>query len=188
VAFVAGAVLAPRQTPEALPLRNFLLGFAAASLVAFLPTWVMDDDGPAPRYLAELVIPIAILAGPGCVALDRVLSDLVGEGWSRAIGFALASCAVVMFVTVASNRMPLLWEREGLYREVNERDLHDALIVVRAKHPTRYTRNGPTFDRSVIYVRGGLASVQELGAWFPGRRIFEATEGWKWGFELVGRP
>lgn len=188
VAFTVGALLVPRQPPGALPLRNFVLGLVGITIASFLPTWVMDDDGPAPRYLSQLVVPVALLAAPGVIALDRALTDLVGAGWSRATGILLASCAVVMFVAVATVRLPKVWEREGLYVGVKERELHGAVILVKAKHPTRYTRNGPRFDGSVIYVRPGLASIEEIGAWFPGRRIFEATEGWKWGFTLVGQP
>jgi len=75
--------------------------------------------------------------------------------------------------------------REGLFDEVEARGLHDAVVVVHAEYPTRYTRNGSTFDGSVLYVRSGIATDAEIASWFPGRTIYEATEGRTWSIRPV---
>jgi hypothetical protein len=75
-----------------------------------------------------------------------------------------------------------------LAREVSARGLHDAVVVVHAQFPSRYTRNGPTFDSPVLYVRSGVASDAEIATWFPGRTVYEATEGRPWSIRPVVPP
>ncbi|MBV9947489.1 MAG: glycosyltransferase family 39 protein [Myxococcales bacterium] len=180
--FVAmtGLALLSRGPGEQRSLRNFLVGLVVAPALAFLPTWIMADDGPNTRYLSTMIVPIALLAGPGWAEVERRVAELLGEDGGRAVALFSAALAVVMFVSVASARLPAVFQREGLYRAVRGLHLHDAVVVVKAGNPTRYTRNGPTFDGSVLYVRPDEASRAELSSWFPGRSLYEAHEGWIW--------
>ena len=59
------------------------------------------------------------------------------------------------------------------------------MVVVHAEFPSRYTRNGPTFDGSVLYVRAGVATDAQIAAWFPGRTLYEAHEGRPWTIRPV---
>jgi hypothetical protein len=133
-----------------------------------------------PRYLSSLVIPVAILAGPGWNMVSEVLTPRIGEAWVRAIASSGVVLGALGFAAFLDTRVPALLVRDGLYREVEDRGLHDAIVMVRAEFPTRYLRNGPYFEGSVLYVRPDQASPETLAAWFPGRVIYEAREGRAW--------
>ncbi len=69
----------------------------------------------------------------------------------------------------------------GLYDAVEAAHVEQGVVVVRAEWPTRYARNGPFYDRPVLYVSAPAdTSVAEVAALFPGRPVYEATEGRRW--------
>jgi 4-amino-4-deoxy-L-arabinose transferase-like glycosyltransferase len=185
VLFVVGAVSVGRAGPHLRPFRNLAVAWLLVAMVAFFAMISFDDDGPLPRYLSPLLVPLAFLAGPGWIALADGVGSVVG---ARAVrGLAVLGIALGMgaFAQNLDKRLPLLWTREGLYREVDAQGLHDAVVVVRAEYPTRYTRSGPGYDGPVLYVRPGLATLSELASWFPGRTIYEAIEGRPWSLHAM---
>ena len=79
-----------------------------------------------------------------------------------------------------------MWEREGLTRSVDQAGIRDAVVVVRAQHPSRYARNGGLFDRSVLYLSApATTSGETVAAAFPERAIWEAHEGDPWTLTRV---
>jgi hypothetical protein len=180
VLFVLGAALVWRSAPASRRLYAFALGVFASPPLALIVTHALPDDGPLPRYLSTSLIPMAFFAGPGWIAVEAQLSTLVGAVCSRVIAALMVGLAIISFVCIIGFRTPLLWEREGLYRAAVERGLHDAVVIVRSRHATLYTRNGPTLDGSVLYVRPDVADPGAILSWFPGRTVYEAIEGRPW--------
>jgi hypothetical protein len=131
---------------------------------------------------------MAFFAGPGWIAVEAQLSTLVGAARSRGIAALMVGLGITSFVCIIGFRMPLLWDREGLYRAAVERGLHDAVVIVRSRHATQYTRNGPTLDGSVLYVRPDIADPAAILSWFPGRTIYEATEARPWTLRALSPP
>jgi hypothetical protein len=83
-------------------------------------------------------------------------------------------------------RTPEIGVREGLSNAVAEKGIADGVVVVRAEYPTRYARNGPFFDRPVLYVSApGGTTLDEVAAAFPGRPLYEAREGRPWSVARV---
>jgi len=52
--------------------------------------------------------------------------------------------------------------------------LQNAVVIVKAAHPTRFTRNGPTFEGPVIYVSNWGVDDRTLAGYFPGRSAYVA--------------
>ena len=157
--------------------RRFVTTLGAMCGVILL-TVGADDDGARPRYLSTVLIPMAFLAGPGwkiaAGALARTLSPLAG----RIVGVAVWGLAPIQLGSFLVQRTPQIWAREGLELGVSEQGIEDGVVVVRAEYPTRYARNGPFFDRRVLYVSPPRStSLDEVRAAFPGRAVYEAHEG-----------
>jgi hypothetical protein len=54
-------------------------------------------------------------------------------------------------------------------------------VVVRAQWPTRFARNGPFFDRPVLYLSAPAdMTVDAIAEKYPSRPLYEATEGAPW--------
>jgi hypothetical protein len=180
-----GAFAIPGDEP-ARRLRNFSVALIACYVLALLPTIADADDGARPRYLSITLIPVAYLASagfaPACEALvarfgPRVRTVVV----ALALIFAPAQLAAFLI-----GHVPLVREREGLTRSVEQVGVRDAVVVVRAQHPSRYARNGGLFDRSVLYLSAPAATrCETVAAAFPGRAIWEAREGDPWTLTRV---
>lgn len=179
--FIVGVQLARRAPSSFGPITTFALGVFAMSLFAMIfMQGGGQDDGPVPRYLSHDLIVIAFFAGPAWIALEAQLVNVLGVHGSRGVVALMVGLAVASFVSVVGHRTPKLWLRQGLYEAVAEHRLHDAAVIVRAEPVTMYTRNGPTFDRSVLYLRPDVASPEAIAAWFPERTLYEATPGRPW--------
>ncbi len=186
---IALAIVGVRASPpEASRFRDVLLALAAVTTASLIPLHTAPDDGALPRYITSLVIPLALFAGPGWIAIEEALHSRVSRAWSNGAGLTLVALGALSFAAFLDLRLPAVWMREGLAREVEARGLTNAVVVVHAQFPSRYTRNGPTFDGPVLYVRAGVASDAEIAAWFPGRTIYEATEGRPWSIHPVVPP
>ena len=180
-----GAFAIPDDHP-ARRLRTFSVVLIASYVLALLPTIADVDDGARPRYLSITLIPVAFLAAagfaPACEALvarfgPRVRTAVV----TLALVFAPAQLAAFLI-----GHVPLVWEREGLTRSVEQAGLRDAVVVVRAQHPSRYARNGGLFDRSVLYLSApATTSGETVAAAFPQKAIWEAHEGDPWTLTRV---
>ena len=175
-----GAFAIGREHP-ARSMRTFSVALVATYLGALLLTIADVDDGARSRYLSSALIPVAFLSAagfaPACAALasrfgPRVRTTLV----VMALVFAPAQLAAFLVA-----RVPQVWKREGLYRAVEGAAVHDAIVVVRAAHPSRYARNGGLFDRPVLYLSApATTSAETIAAAFPDRAIWEANEGDPW--------
>lgn len=162
-------------------LRSFSLALIAAFVLALLPSIADGDDGARPRYLSITLIPVAFLAaagfGPACAALAsrfgvRIRAIVMGA----ALVFGLVQLSAFL-----AHRVPMVWHREGLYKVVEKTGLRDAVVIVRAKYPTRYARNGGLFDRDVLYLSPPpTVAGATVAAAYPGRAIWEAREGDPW--------
>jgi hypothetical protein len=182
---IFGAFAIPSGHP-ARRLRTFSLVLIATYVVALLPMIADVDDGARPRYLSITLIPVAFLAaagfGPACEALvarfgPRVRTAVV----ALALIFAPAQLGAFLI-----GHVPAVWKREGLTRSVAQAGLRDAVVVVRAQHPSRYARNGGLFDHSVLYLSApATTSGQTVAAAFPGKAIWEAHEGDPWTLTRV---
>lgn len=162
-------------------MRNLAIAIAAVPLTALLVIVADPDDGARPRYLSTTLLSIAFLSGPGWDATMTALRTLVGQRLGRAtVVFALLA-APVKVGAFLGYRIPEMWVREGLFDEARAAQIEQGVVIIRAEWPTRYARNGPFFDRPVLYLSASPeTTVEEVAALYPGRPVYEAFEGRRW--------
>ena len=178
------AVVGARAIGAEHPART-MRDFAAA--IALIPTALLfvsvadPDDGARSRYLSTVLIPIAFLTGPGWDAASSALVSLLGPRLTRATAWAAIVTAPVRVGAFLGHRIPETWSREGLFTAVRSAGITSGVVIIRAEWPTRYARNGPFFDRPVLYVSAPAAmTADEVAALYPGRPLYEAFEGRVW--------
>jgi hypothetical protein len=175
-----------RESSRAAPVRRFALAWIAVSFGALLVTFADYDDGARPRYLSTALIPVVWLASPGWRVAAAALTERVGVAVTRAIGVVVGLLSPLQLGAFLVMRTPAIWVREGLEKAVAARGIREGVVIVRATYPTRYARNGPFFERPVLYVSAPEATrADEIASAFPGRAIFEAREGSPWTVERV---
>ncbi len=166
-----------RGDPQRARLRAFVLTWIALVGGSLLFTYAGYDDGARPRYLSAALLPMALLAGPGWRVGFSALAERVGPRWARAVAVVIAVLPPVQLGSFLVARTPEIWLREGLSKAVEARPIRDGVVIVRATYPTRYTRNGPFFDRPVLYVSAPApGDVAGVAAAFPGKPIYEARQ------------
>lgn len=172
---------------RARPMRNVLVAIVVIALIAFIPTIASGgDDGPRPRYLTTTLFAVAILAGPGWPVIRDMLRDRVGDRLAGALGVLAVVMGFVLVGSLVIDRANLVRQREGLYARVRDDGVAEGVIVVRAQWPTRFARNGPFFDRPLLYLSAPPdVSVEAVAAAYPDRPVYEAFEGSPW--KLVRR-
>ena len=162
-------------------LRTFSVALIGSYVVALLPTIADVDDGARPRYLSITLVPVAFLAAAGFAPACAALAARFGSGVRTAVVALALLFAPAQLAAFLVGHLPLVWKREGLARSVEQAGLQNAVVVVRAEHPSRYARNGGLFDRSVLYLSAPAAtSGDEIAEAFPGRAVWEAREGETW--------
>lgn len=167
-----------READRVVRLAGMLVALFAASL---LVTVGGTDDGARPRYLSTTLLPIALLAAPGWRVAADLLREKLGPRVLRAVAVVVWVLPVIQLGAFLYWRTPEIWVREGLGQAVAGQGITDGIVVVRAEYPTRYARNGPFFDRPVLYVSAPAStSVENVAAAFPGRPLYEAHEGRHW--------
>jgi 4-amino-4-deoxy-L-arabinose transferase-like glycosyltransferase len=178
-----GAVAIGRDH-RARPMRTFAISLIAAYAIALLFTVADPDDGARPRYLSITLIPIAFLAAGGFASARAAIASRFG----RRAGSLAAVVAVVFALAQVGSflqmHIPRLWRREGLYKITAALD-RSAIVIVRARYPSRYARNGPFFDGVEYLSVPADTSVQAVRAAFPNRQIWEAHEGEPWTLNRV---
>jgi hypothetical protein len=166
-------------------LRNFCIALVALSVFALLFTKANPDDGPRPRYLAPILVPLAVLAGagfaPACAVIDAQFGPLVRK---VIVGAALLF-GLGQFAAFLQGRVPQMWKREGVFVTAESLGLHDAVVVVRAQYPTQYARNGPWFEGTLFLSPPPSTPAEEIAAAYPDRPVWEAFEGEKWRFVKI---
>ncbi len=166
-----------RDNARAAPLRRF----AGLLLVLFpgvlLFTMSGFDDGARPRYLSMTLLPLAWLAGPAWRGAKELLRERIGRRATAIVGVVIWVLPLAQLASFLGEHIPQVWVREGVARAAEAAGIRDGVIVVRAEYPTRYARNGPFMDRSVLYVSvPATTSIDEVAEAFPGRPVFEAHE------------
>jgi hypothetical protein len=174
------------EEPRTHPARRFasvlVLLFAASLFVTIGGT----DDGARPRYLSTAMIPLALLAAPGWRVAARLLGQRLGPLALRVVAGVVWGLPVIQLGAFLVERTPQLWVREGLQKAVAADGIGEGVVLVRAEYPTRYARNGPFFDRPVLYASPPTTtSIDEVALAFPGRPLYEAHEGKAWTVERV---
>jgi len=162
-------------------MRNFCLALTATFVLALLPSIADGDDGARPRYLSSTLIPVAFLTAAGFRPACAALAGRFGARVRTVVMVAALVFGLTQLSAFLARRVPLVWLREGLYRVVEKAGIRDAVVIVRAKYPTRYARNGGLFDRGVLYLSPAPAvDGATVAAAYPGRPIWEAREGEPW--------
>jgi hypothetical protein len=162
-------------------LRTFSVVLIAISVGALLFTKANPDDGPRPRYLAPVLVPFVFLVSAGFAPTCSVLDAKLGSGVRRVLVVASLVLGFGQLASFVQNRVPQMWQREGVFHEAEALGLpSNAVVVVRAQHPTLFARNGPWFDGILYLSAPASTSVDEIEAAYPDRPVWEAFEGEKW--------
>ncbi len=177
---IVGACAIGKDHP-ARRMRDLALAVAIVPLAMLFVSVADTDDGARARYLSTTLIPLAFLSGPGWEASKAALRSLVGPRLTSATAVAALVGAPVQMGSFLGHRVPEVKFRDGLFAEVRAAGIEQGVVVIRAEWPTRYARNGPFFDRPVLYLSAPPnMTVEEVAALYPGRPIYEAREGWRW--------
>jgi hypothetical protein len=179
VVAIVGARAITREHP-ARALRTFGVTLVAAYLALLLVTTAGPDDGARPRYLSVALIPIAFLTAAGFASACTAL-----EGWIGRRARVLAVVVVIVFALAQfgaflQDHIPKVWKREGVFQAAEALHVPDAVVIVRARYPSRYARNGPYFDDVLYLSVPAETATAQVRAAFPGRPIWEAWEGEPW--------
>jgi 4-amino-4-deoxy-L-arabinose transferase-like glycosyltransferase len=161
-------------------LRQFCLALIGLSLFALAFTKANPDDGARPRYLAPLLVPVAFLAAAGFAPACAALDAWFGAGMRRVVVVVTLLFGFGQFAAFLQARVPQMWKREGVFQAGEALGQRDAVVVVRARFPTQYARNGPWFDGVLYLSAPPTTTVEEVAAAYPGRSVWEAFEGDSW--------
>jgi len=186
VALVGGYAI--KRGDPVRALRTFAIAVIVVFSIALLWTICDVDDGPRPRYLSIALIPLALLTAVGFHPACRAVASWIGPRLAKLAVVIAVLFSLAQLASFLRDRIPKIWVREGLYQVAAARGLGaDAVVIVRAKYPSRYARNGPWFDRVLYLSAPPETTVAEVAAAYPGRAIWEAHEGDPWTLVQV-RP
>jgi hypothetical protein len=166
-------------------MRTFSVTLIAVFVGALLPTIAGPDDGARPRYLSITLIPLALLAAAGFAPTSAMIASRFGRRVHTILVVTVVAFALAQLASFLQDRLPKVWKREGLYQATAALHLRDAVVVVRAKYPSRYARNGPWFDGVLYLSAPPETTLAEIRSAFPGRDIWEAREGEPWSLVRV---
>jgi hypothetical protein len=183
IAALFGAYAIDKDHP-ARKMRTFSLALLVVFCGALMVMVSNPDDGPHPRYLSPLLIPLALLAAAG---FDPVCKAIAGR-FGRRMQLVFVTCAVVFglaqFGSFMQDRIPKVWKREGLYQAAHDLP-YGAVVIVRAQYPSRFARNGPFFTGVLYLSAPATTTAIDVAAVYPDRPIYEAHEGVPWTIERV---
>ena len=182
---VFGAVAIPARDrardAAVATMRDVAVAIPVVALLALIPMMAAPDDGPRARYLTTTLLAVAILAGAGWPSARDAMEERLGRRAARVIGGVAVVMGFVLVGSLVIDRAMLVMAREGLYEKLREQGVEQGVIVVRAQWPTRYARNGPFFDRPLLFLAAPAdMSVDSIAEKYPSRPIYEATEGSPW--------
>jgi 4-amino-4-deoxy-L-arabinose transferase-like glycosyltransferase len=182
----AGARAVEKGSP-ARSMRDFAVAIAVVNAAMLFVSVADPDDGARARYLSTTLLPLGLLTGRGWDATAAALRSLVGERLARWTAIAALVFGPVEVGSFLGHRIPEIRVRDGLYEQVQAEGITDGVVMVRADWPTRYTRNGPFYDRPVLYLSPpAQMTAEQIAAVYPGRPVYEATEGRHW--KIVRKP
>jgi hypothetical protein len=141
-----------------------------------------QGDSYGPRYLFPLLLPLTMGAAAGLVRARAWLAERNALPSPRAFALgvvAVAACGLLRAGVLLERHRADIEIRSGIYRAVDDAHLSNAVVIVKAQFPTRFTRNGPTFDGPVIYVSNWGVEDHALARLFPQRApyVAELPEG-----------
>jgi hypothetical protein len=166
-----------RDDARAAPMRRFAGVLLVLFPIVLLVSMADFDDGARPRYLSITLVPLAWLGGPAWRGAREILRDRIGQRATWIVGIAVWVLPLLQLTGFLSEHIPRSWIREGLTQAVSAAEVRDGIVVVRAEYPSRYARNGPFFDRPVLYVSApATTSIEEVAEAFPDRPVYEAHE------------
>lgn len=169
---------------KARKLRTFSVALIVVFCAALALMVSNPDDGPHPRYLSPLLIPLAFLTAAGFAPLCAAITARFGNR----IRIIFVTCAVVFGLaqlgSFLQDRIPKVWKREGLYQAAQGLP-YGAIVIVRAQYPSRYARNGPFFTGVLYLSAPATTTAIDVAAAYPDRPIYEAHEGIPWTIERV---
>jgi hypothetical protein len=169
--------VALRDDPRTLRARRFAASVVAVFVLSLFVTIADTDDGARPRYLSTTLLPLAWLAAPGWRVAGEFLEQRLGCVTRRIVGVVVWLLAPLQLAAFLFVRTPLIEIRQGLEVAVKQAGVEEGVVIVRARYPTRYARNGPFFERAVLYVSAPVtSSADDIAAAFPGRPVYEARE------------
>jgi 4-amino-4-deoxy-L-arabinose transferase-like glycosyltransferase len=171
-----------KKDDRARPMRDVAVAIAVVALVALVPTISSSgDDGPRPRYLTTTLLAVALLAGAGWPAARDAMKERLGERATRVVGAVGVVLGFVLVGSLVIERGLQVRLRNGLYEAVHAQGIEDGVVVIRAQWPTRFARNGPFFDRPVLYLSAPASmTVDAIAEKYPSRPVYEASEGTPW--------
>jgi 4-amino-4-deoxy-L-arabinose transferase-like glycosyltransferase len=182
---VVGALAIGRDHP-ARALRNFSLALVATFAVVLLVTIADHDDGARPRYLSTALVPVVVLAAAGFAPTSAAIAARLGRRARTAIVTIAIVLGLAQLGAFLERRVGEVQEREGLYRATAAQYVpDDAVVIVRARFPSRFARNGPFFDGVLYLSPPAKTTAGEIAAAYPNRPIYEAHEGEPWTVERV---
>jgi hypothetical protein len=183
IAALFGAYAIDKDHP-ARKMRTFSLALVVVFCGALMLMVSNPDDGPHPRYLSPLLIPLALLTAAGFDPLCKAIAGRFG----RRAQLLFVTCAVVFglaqFGSFLQDRIPKVWKREGLYQAAHDLP-YGAVVIVRAQYPSRFARNGPWFDGVLYLSAPATTTAIDVAAAYPDRPIYEAHEGVPWTIERM---
>lgn len=169
---------------RARAMQRFSIALIAVVLLALVPTISDPDDGPHPRYLSTVLVPLAFLCAGGYSAMSAATARAFGAR----VRTALVALGIVFGLahlgSFLQERIPNIWKRQGLY-EMTAVLPRDAIVIVRAQYPSRFARNGPFFDGILYLSAPPTTTAVDIAAAYPDRPIWEAREGVPWIIQRV---
>lgn len=162
------------------PMRKFSLAVIAVFAVVLLAMISDPDDGARPRYLSIVLIPLAFLTAAGFAPACEALAGRLGRPIQRALVAIAVVFALAQTGSVLQDQIPKLWLREGLYQATAAAHLTDAVVIVRARYPSRYARNGPWFQGVLYLSVPPDVTPDQVAAAYPGKAVWVAHEGVPW--------
>jgi hypothetical protein len=164
------------QRWDALLFLVFLANIIGYAFVSF-HYWV----GYGPRYYYGSFFALALLGAKGMI----VLLDGLKAHWPTgertglaavALGICLALSLCWLFPTKLVEAYRYVEARQALYRLVEQEQIKDAVIFIRAVSgeflPWNLTRNSPDFRATVLYVHDLGTLNHLLMRQYPGRQFF----------------
>jgi hypothetical protein len=180
VVVAAAGAKAVRKDDPARSMRDFAVAIGLVDVCMLFVSVADPDDGARARYLTPALLTLGFLTGRGWDAIRDAFGPLIGERLTRWMAVAALVAGPVGVGSFLGHRIPDVSTRMGLYDAVEGAHV-EGVVVIRADWPTRYARNGPFYDRTVLYVSAPAdMTVAQVAALFPGRPVYEATEGRRW--------
>jgi hypothetical protein len=152
-----------------------LMGVLYLAVLLFM--FIQPDDGPRPRYLTTVLLPLSFFAAAGWPTATAFVREQIGRPMARVVGASMWIAPIYLLSSYFEYRVPEGVVRAGLAEELSKAQITSGVVIVRADWPTRYARNGMFFDRRPILLSVSRdVTTSEVAARFQGEAVYEAFE------------